>query len=51
LILNRKIDSVKKHGIGHINVNDSHGWFFLTLRSPQALKKLLQVGGSRQGYR
>jgi hypothetical protein len=31
LVLNRKIGPVKQHGIGHIDVNDSHDGYFLTL--------------------
>jgi hypothetical protein len=26
----RKIDTMKKHGIGHVNADNSHRWFLLT---------------------
>jgi hypothetical protein len=26
-VFNRKIDPLKKHGIGDVGVNDSHRWF------------------------
>jgi hypothetical protein len=29
-VLDRKIDALKKHGIGDINMDDSHRWFLLT---------------------